>query len=55
MSIKLVVTRGFSNGTFLGAIKEVVTRGYTISDFVPSTWTAKVPVVTNWTDKTPAA
>ena len=30
MSIALVVTRGFGNGTLTGAIKEVVTRGYTI-------------------------
>ena len=32
MSIKLIVTRGFGNGTFLGAIKDVVTRGFTIGE-----------------------
>lgn len=30
MSIRLVVTRGYGNGTFNGTIKDVVTRGYTI-------------------------
>lgn len=30
MSIRLIVTRGFGNGTFLGTIKDVVTRGYSI-------------------------
>ena len=31
MSIALVVTRGFSNGSLVGLIKDVVTRGYNIS------------------------
>lgn len=35
MSIRLVVTRGFGNGTFNGDIANVVTRGYTIGEFVP--------------------
>lgn len=30
MSIALIVTRGFGNGTFSGSIADVVTRGYTI-------------------------
>jgi len=30
MSIKLVVTRGFGNGTFNGTIKDTVVRGYTM-------------------------
>lgn len=30
MSIALVVTGGFGNGTLVGSIKDVVTRGYTI-------------------------
>jgi hypothetical protein len=30
MSIVLVVTAGFGNGTFSGSVKDVVTRGYTI-------------------------
>lgn len=34
MSIALVVTRGFGNGTFSGTIADVVTRGYTIGDEV---------------------
>jgi hypothetical protein len=30
MSIRLVTTRGYGNGTFNGTISSVVTRGYTI-------------------------
>jgi len=30
MAIRTVVTRGFGNGTFLGTIPLVVTRGYAI-------------------------
>lgn len=30
MSIKLVVTRGFGNGTYRGTIADVVTRGYNV-------------------------
>lgn len=30
MSIALVVTRGYGNGTLTGTIKDVVTAGYTI-------------------------
>lgn len=30
MSIALVVTAGFGNGTLTGSVKDVVTRGYTI-------------------------
>ena len=36
MSIALVVTRGFGNGTFSGTIPFVVTRGSTISTVIPS-------------------
>lgn len=32
MSIALVVTRGYGNGTFTGAIADVATRGYSIGD-----------------------
>lgn len=32
MSIALVVTRGYGNGTLTGSIAEVVTRGYTIGE-----------------------
>ena len=35
MSIKLIVTRGFGNGIFLGTIKDLVTRGYNISTVIP--------------------
>ena len=35
MSIGLVVTRGFGNGTQLGTIKDAVTMGYTISTVIP--------------------
>lgn len=33
--IRLVVTRGFGNGTFAGTIADVVTRGYTIGAAPP--------------------
>lgn len=32
MSIALIVTRGFGNGSLTGAITEVVTAGYTIGE-----------------------
>lgn len=32
MSIALVVTAGYGNGTLSGTIKDVVTRGYTIGE-----------------------
>ena len=35
MSIGLIVTRGFGNGTFSGNIGKIVTRGYDISSFIP--------------------
>lgn len=31
MSIALIITRGYGNGTFTGTIKDVVTRGYSIA------------------------
>ena len=34
MSISLIVTRGYGNGTLTGTIADVVTRGYTIGDAV---------------------
>ena len=34
MSIAAIVTGGFSNGTFVGSIPFVVTRGYTIGEAV---------------------
>jgi len=41
MSIALIVTRGYGNGTLLGIIGKVVTMGYDISTIIPST----IPVV----------
>jgi len=37
MSIALVVTRGFGNGTFNGTIKDVVLRGYSIGQVIITT------------------
>ena len=37
MSIALVVTAGYGNGTLSGTIKGVVLRGYDISAIIPST------------------
>jgi len=34
MTINVVVTAGFGNGTFNGTIAELVTRGYTIGEVV---------------------
>ena len=35
MSIALIVTRGFSNGSLIGTIDKIVTIGYDISSFIP--------------------
>lgn len=37
MSIRLIVTAGYGNGTFSGAIGRAVTRGYGISTVIPPT------------------
>ena len=37
MSIALIVTEGFGNGTLVGTIPDVVTLGYSISTFIPPT------------------
>jgi len=42
MSIKLIVTNGFGNGTFAGVIKDIVTFGFDISTIIPPT----IPVAT---------
>ncbi len=34
MSIRLVVTAGYGNGTFNGTIKDVTLRGYSLGVFV---------------------
>ena len=46
MSIKLLVTFGFGNGTFDGSIGDIVTSGYSFG----SIWTVKEKVSTTWTD-----
>ncbi|GMQ92420.1 MAG: hypothetical protein BMS9Abin11_1749 [Gammaproteobacteria bacterium] len=35
MAIKTVVTAGFGNGTFLGTVKDIVLRGFTIGTAGP--------------------
>ncbi len=35
MSIASLVTRGYSNGSFIGSIAEIVTMGYGIGDVPP--------------------
>jgi len=50
MSIALVVTRGFGNGTLIGTIPFVVTAGYDAGE-KKTIWTNKEPTVTIWTDK----
>jgi hypothetical protein len=37
MSIASIVTRGFSNGSLVGAIAELVAMGYDISTAIPPT------------------
>lgn len=37
MSIASLVTRGFSNGSFIGSISELVIMGYSISTVIPPT------------------
>jgi len=51
MSIKLVITSGFGNGTFSGSIGKVVTRGYTINPIV-SPWTVQSDSSTTWSAQT---
>ena len=36
MSIALIVSEGFGNGIFVGEIGKIVTKGYTIAEFIPS-------------------
>jgi hypothetical protein len=42
MSIALVTTRGFGNGTLAGSIASVILRGYLSAEAI--TWTTIVPV-----------
>ena len=51
MSVQLVVTRGFGNGTLTGDIPSVVTAGYTQGE-PPPIWTKQADVLTVWTPQT---
>ena len=51
MSIALIVTHGFGNGTLTGSIKDVVTDGYTIGAAL-ATWTVQTNDATTWTEET---
>ena len=53
MSIALVVTRGFGNGTLSGTIKDAVTSGYSIGEEA-SVWTKQIDSVTSWSSQTDA-
>lgn len=61
MSIAKLVTTGFSNGSLVGTIPDLVTMGYTIGEAagiwtdktkVSTSWSDNVKVTTVWTDKT---
>ena len=51
MSIALIVTRGYGNGTLTGSIKDVVTRGYTIG-VEENIWTEQPDQTTTWSKQT---
>jgi len=50
VSIAKLVTTGFSNGSLVGTIPDLVTMGYTIGEEA-SIWTDKTEVATSWTDQ----
>ena len=50
MSIALVVTAGFGNGTLTGSVSDVVTSGYSVGAEL-SVWTLKADEVTIWSDQ----
>ncbi len=50
MSIASLVTRGYSNGSFIGSIAEIVTMGYSVGEDT-AIWTDKPAVDTEWGDK----
>jgi len=62
VSIALVVTRGFSNGTLIGTVGDVVTRGYTIGVVVIppvviapniyARWDTEIEIMPNFTSET---
>lgn len=47
MSIRLIITRGYGNGTFSGTIKDLITRGFGISEFIPATVPPKAGIIGN--------
>jgi hypothetical protein len=47
MSIALIVTAGFGNGTLSGTVKGAVLRGYDISAIIPSTIPVSPGVLVN--------
>jgi hypothetical protein len=50
VSIALVTTRGYGNGTLIGTISDVVTRGYTIGESA-GVWTVEPNTATTWTEQ----
>jgi len=42
MSVALIVTRGYGNGTLAGTIADVVTRGYSIGAEAASTFVSGI-------------
>ena len=52
MSIALVVTRGFGNGTLAGTISKMVTVGYTPATVDPQTWIDRAQPNNTWIDQT---
>lgn len=47
MSIALVVTSGFGNGTLTGSVSDVTLRGYSIGEEL-SVWTEQTDETTSW-------
>ena len=54
MSIALVVTRGYGNGTFSGTIPFVTTRGYSIGEDL-GPWTVQTDTATSYSVQTDAS
>lgn len=50
MSIALVTTRGYGNGTLTGTIGDVTTRGYTVGPDA-AVWTVEANTTTTWTEE----
>jgi hypothetical protein len=55
MSIALVTTRGFGNGTLIGSLTKLVTVGFAISTIIPpdpTAWINVLPSANNWVTET---